>query len=61
MGKLLLAAEYVGEAEACFRNAQALAPRDAGGGDLATRMAANLALYQAGKPARTPWREGELP
>lgn len=37
------------------------AARDAGGGDLATRMAANLALYQAGKPARTPWREGELP
>ena len=37
------------------------AARDAGGDDLATRMATNLSLYEAGKPSRTPWREGELP
>ena len=37
------------------------ATRDAGGADLATRMAATLALYEAGKPSRTPWRIGELP
>ena len=37
------------------------AARDVGGDELATRMAANLALYEAGQPSRTPWREGELP
>ncbi len=29
--------------------------------ELAERMAGNLALYEAGQPSRTPWREGELP
>ncbi len=29
--------------------------------ELAERMADNLALYEAGQPSRTPWREGELP
>ncbi len=29
--------------------------------ELQERMAANLELYEAGQPCRTPWREGEVP
>ena len=37
------------------------AVREAGGDELAERMAGTLSLYEAGQPSRTPWREGELP
>lgn len=33
--------------------------RDAGRGDQAQRMAANLADYRRGRPCRTPWRDDE--
>ena len=44
------------EAADLQREAIAAAPPE-----LAGRMAENLALYEAGQPSRTPWREGELP
>ena len=44
------------EAADLQREAIAAAPPE-----LAERMAGNLALYEAGQPSRTPWREGELP
>ena len=48
------------EAAAWQREAMAAAAR-AGRGDLTERMADNLKLYEARKPCRTPWRNGELP
>ena len=45
-----------GEAVALQREAIAAAPDE-----LAQRMAGNLALYEAGEPCRTPWRDGEIP
>ena len=45
-----------GEAADLQREAIAAAPPE-----LAERMQENLALYEAGQPSRTPWREGELP
>ena len=38
-----------------------VAARETGPPDLPERMTANLKLYEAGQPTRTPWREGELP
>jgi tetratricopeptide (TPR) repeat protein len=37
------------------------AAAEAGRGDIARRMAANLTLYESRRPCRTPWRPGELP
>jgi tetratricopeptide (TPR) repeat protein len=48
------------EAAAWQRRAMAAA-REAGEPDLAKRMAANLSLYEAGRPSRTPWRAEDLP
>ena len=48
------------EAAAWQRDAMAAA-RKAGNTDLAQRMAGNLRLYQAGRPARTPWRDEDQP
>ena len=44
------------EAADLQREAIAAAPEE-----LQERMAANLELYEAGQPCRTPWREGEIP
>ena len=44
------------EAADLQREAIAAAPEE-----LQERMAANLELYEAGQPCRTPWREGEVP
>ncbi|MCY4602283.1 MAG: tetratricopeptide repeat protein [Acidobacteria bacterium] len=44
------------EAAALQREAIAAAPAE-----LAPRMEANLALYESGRPSRTPWRDGEIP
>lgn len=44
------------EAAALQREAISAAPDE-----LAVRMAANLKLYEAGEPSRTPWRDGEVP
>ena len=44
------------EAAGVQREAIAAAPEE-----LQERMAANLELYEAGQPCRTPWREGEVP
>ena len=44
------------EAADLQREAIAAAPEE-----LQVRMAANLELYEAGQPCRTPWREGEVP
>ncbi len=44
------------EAADLQREAIAAAPPE-----LQERMAANLELYEAGQPCRTPWREGEVP
>jgi hypothetical protein len=44
------------EAAALQREAIAAAPAE-----IAERMAANLTLYEAGQPSRTPWRDGEIP
>lgn len=48
------------EAAAWQRGAIAAA-RQAGNTALAERMAASLRLYEAGRPARTPWRDEEMP
>jgi hypothetical protein len=37
------------------------AASEAGHDDVARRMRANLTLYEAKRPCRTPWRPGELP
>jgi tetratricopeptide (TPR) repeat protein len=37
------------------------AASEAGRGDIARRMTANLTLYESRRPCRTPWRPGELP
>ncbi|PYR53354.1 MAG: hypothetical protein DMF95_04350 [Acidobacteria bacterium] len=48
------------EAVAWQHEAIAAAART-GHSDVAQRMAENLKLYEAHKPCRTPWRDGELP
>ena len=56
---LAMALAEVGRyAEAADLQREAIAAAPA---ELQTRMAANLALYEAGRPCRTPWREGEIP
>ena len=47
------------EAAALQREAIAAAPAEFA--EFAERMAANLTLYEAGQPSRTPWRDGEIP
>jgi tetratricopeptide (TPR) repeat protein len=49
------------EEAASMQREAIVAARETGPPDLPERMAANLKLYEAGKPTRTPWREGELP
>jgi tetratricopeptide (TPR) repeat protein len=49
-----------GDAVDAQRAAMAAAA-EAGHGDIARRMAANLTLYESKRPCRTPWRPGELP
>ena len=56
MAMALAEAGRYDEAAALQREAIAAAPAE-----LAPRMEANLALYESGRPSRTPWRDGEIP
>lgn len=49
------------EEAASMQREAIVAARETGPPDLPERMTANLKLYEAGQPTRTPWREGELP
>jgi hypothetical protein len=49
------------EEAATWQRGAMAAAHEAGNTDLAQRMAGNLRLYQAGRPARTPWRDEDQP
>ena len=49
------------EEAASMQREAIVAARETGPPDLPERMTENLKLYEAGRPTRTPWREGELP
>ena len=60
MAMTLAELEFYDDAARWQREGMANATQ-AGRDDLAQRMAPNLRLYEAGKPSRTPFRDGEFP
>ena len=60
MAMTLAELEFYDDAARWQREGMANATQ-AGRDDLAQRMAQNLRLYEAGKPSRTPFRDGEFP